>query len=271
MANTSIVVAGQKFDCGCRVILWDEQEGMSFYPAKYTFVPRNLSLSELRKIINAFYIHHSVTYFAHSTFQVLKERKLSCNFIIDDDINEDTGCSTIYQCLDVKDYGYSQGGEYNKNGSGVEISYYPDAWDHPNRYSTYYKNKFGVKDHKVISDQVQGHKFSKAFAPTDAQVKACIHLISGYKKAFPDLELKFPRDETGKFLSKTVENDKRHGLLHHFNIRTDKIDALGFPTDYVEQVVNEMDQIEKLKSKPFILDKILKRKPFLDKILNWVK
>ena len=89
------------------------------------------------------------------------------------------------------------------------------------------------------------------FAPTDAQVKACIHLISGYKKAFPDLELKFPRDD-GEFLSKTVEENKKIGLLHHFNATRRKVDALGFPTDYVEKEVNRMHKEEPKKRKNFL-------------------
>jgi hypothetical protein len=258
MKNTSIVAAGKKFDCGSRVVLWNEEEGLSFYPNK-KYRARNLSLKQLRQTINSFYIHHSVTYTAHSMFRGLQARGLSCNFMIDDDVNED-GCATIYQCLDIKDYGYSQGGIYNRNGAGVELSYYPDAWDHPNRYSEYNKNKWGVEDHKIVADKVNGYKFKKVFAPTDAQVKACINLIHGYKKAFPDLELKFPRDENGQFLSKTVNENQKYGLLHHFNVTRRKVDALGFPTDYVEQEVNRMHEEEPKK-----------RKNVIDKIFGWLK
>ncbi|KKN66653.1 hypothetical protein LCGC14_0469880, partial [marine sediment metagenome] len=180
--------------------------------------------------------------------------------IKDDDINKKTGCSTLYQCLDIKDYGYSQGGIYNRNGAGVEISYYPDAWDHPNRYSEYNRNKWGVEDHKVMSDKVNGYKFRKVFAPTDAQIKACMYLIHGYKKAFPDLELKFPRDDNEEFLSKTVDEAQKYGLLHHFNVTSRKIDALGFPTDLVEKEVNRMHKEESRK-----------RKNFLDKVFGWLK
>jgi len=260
MVNTSIVAAGKKFDCGCRVVLWDEEAGLSFY-AGGSYRPRKLSLKQLREIINSFYIHHSVTYTAHSMYRGLKGRGLSCNFMIDDDINED-GCATIYQCLDVRDYGFTQGGIYNENGAGVEISYYPDAWDHPNRYSEYNIKKWGVQNHEITSDKVNGYKFRKVFAPTDAQVKSCIHLIHGYKKAFPDLELEFPRDESGNFLSKTVEESKKHGLLHHFNVTRRKVDALGFPTDYVEQEVNRLYEEEKLKRKNII-------KKFFE--FNWIK
>lgn len=260
MSNTSIVAAGNKFDCGSRVMLWNEEAGLSFYPNK-KYVARNLSLKQLRDLIKAFYIHHSVTYTAHSTFGALKARNLSCNFIIDDDVNED-GCATIYQCLDIKDYGYSQGGIYNHNGAGVEISYFPDAWDHPDRYSEYNKRRQGVLGHKIVSDKINGNTFSKVFAPSDAQVKACINLINGYKKAFPDLELKFPRNESGEFLSKTVAESQKNGLLHHFNITIRKIDALGFPTDYVEQEVNKFHKEENIASI---------KSTFLTSAFGWLK
>jgi hypothetical protein len=260
--NTSIIVAGNGFDCGCRVVLWNEEGGLSFYPTK-KFVSRNFSLAQLRAKINSFYIHHTVSYLAYSTFGGLKARGLSVNFLIDDDVNED-GCATIYQALDVKDAAYSQGGTYNHNGSGCEVCYFPDAWDHPDRYSEYNRKKWGVQEHKIVSDKVNGYVFKKVFAPTDAQVKACICLISGYKKAFPDLVLKFPRDENGVFLSKTVNETKKYGLLHHFNVTNRKIDALGFPTDYVEQEVNRIHN----QSLENITEELPIQKTFLNKILD---
>ena len=253
--NTSIIVAGKKFNCGTRVVLWNEEEGLSFYP-KGKFGKRNLNLKQLREKINSFYIHHSVTYTAHSMFRGLLAQGLSCNFMIDDDINEN-GCATIYQCLDVKDYGYTQGGKYNHNGAGVEIAYMPDAWSNPNRYSKINQKRFGVQPHKIISDQVRGHKFSKVFAPTDAQVKACLHLALGYKKAFPNLELKFPRDENGNFLSKTVKEEQKFGLLQHFHITTRKIDALGFPHDDFEKKLNDLWADEQ-KKRISLLSKLFK-------------
>ncbi len=261
--NTNIKACGKSFNIGTRVILWDEPGGMSFYHggswSKGRFTERKINLTELRKIITSFYIHHSVTYFARSAFQALVARNLSCTFIIDDDINEDTGCATIYQLLDCKDAGYSQGGKYNHNGCGVELSYYPDAWDHPDRYSEYNIKRWGVHPHELKSDKIHGQRF-KVFAPTDAQVNACIKLAYGYGKAFPDLELKFPRDENGNFISTTVPEDQKKGLLHHFNVTRRKIDAMGFPTDYVEEEVNSLKKKDQMS-----------RSSVLDKLFSWLR
>ncbi len=262
--NTSIVVCGKKFDTGVRVVLWNDESGLSFYPggpfSKGGYTERNVNLNELRGLINAFYIHHSVTYTAHSMFRGLKARNLSCNFMIDDDVNEDTGCATIYQLLDVKEAGWTQGGVYNRNGSGVELAYYPDAWAKPNRYSKAKQKKWGVQPHDVVSDTIHGHKFKKVFAPTEQQVKACIHLIYGYSKAFPDLELTFPRDANGKFISTVAPEGQRKGIMHHFNVKRGKVDAMGFPTNFVELEVNKLVEADKVKPKPtFKIVEVIKK------------
>ena len=126
--NTSIVAAGHKFDLGCRVILWDEEEGLSFYPKGKGYIPYNQNLKQLQERIKALYIHHTVTFRAHSTFGGLQARGLACVFLIDDDGNPETGCATIYHCLDVKEAAYTQGGVHNHDGGGIEICYYPDAF-----------------------------------------------------------------------------------------------------------------------------------------------
>ena len=244
--NTNIKVCGKEFDTETKVILWNEEAGLSFYPyGKYE--KRNYSLNQLQKEIDSFFIHHSVTYTAHSAYRGMIGRGLSVNFLIDDDIN-DNGCATIYQALDVVDVGYSQK-HHNYKGSGVEICYYPDYWENANRYSQANIDKWGVQPHPIKEDRIRGYRFPKVFGPTDAQVKSCIKLINGYKKAFPDLIMGFPRDEYGHFLATTVEENKRIGLLHHFNVDTNKIDALGFPTDYVETEVKKYAQMQLIRAK----------------------
>jgi hypothetical protein len=237
--NTCIIVGGKEFDTGIRVVLWNEEEGLSFYPNR-KFHARDWDLEECRKHIKAFYIHHSVTYTAHSTFRGLMARGLSCNFMIDDDIDPETGCATIYQHLDVKDGGWSQGGVHNHDGAGVEICYYPDAWTTPDRYSAFNRKRFGVHQHPVVSDTIHGHKFNKCYGPTDAQVKACNRLAAAYCLAFPDMPRTFPRDVDGKFISTVLPDDKRVGLMHHFNVKRGKIDAMGYPTDQAEKDINKL-------------------------------
>lgn len=261
--NTSIKVCGVEFDTGIRVVLWDEEEGFSFYPFK-KFHARNWTLDEARKKINAFYIHHSVTFTASSMYGGLKAQGLSVNFMIDDDEDPETGCATIYQCLDVKDGGWSQGGIYNHNGAGVELSYYPDSWTKPDRYSAYNRKRFGVPMHPIVSDTIHGHKFKECYGPTEAQVKACNRLAAAYCLAFPDMPRSFPRNDKGEFISTVVSDDKAKGLLHHFNVKRGKVDAMGYPTDQSEKDINklikeaELDANRRRSSVVSVLNKIVK-------------
>lgn len=258
--NTSIVVAGKKFDTGCRVILWDEEAGLSFYPIGKGYTSYNQNLEQLQNRIKALYIHHTVTYRAHSTFGGLLGRKLSSIFLIDDDVNQDTGCATIYQCLDVKEAAYTQGGIHNHDGAGIEICYYPDAWTMPPRYSPYNCDRFGVPEHKVTSDRIHGQPFPKCHGPTDAQVKACQYLACAYLTAFPNIKPEFPRDVNGNLISTVVPLDMRHGLLHHYHVKREKVDAMGFPTDQFESDVKAMLE----DRKP------LTGKTFWDRLRGWV-
>jgi len=236
--NTKIIASGKGFDIGCRVVLWNEEEGLSFYP-KGSFYKRDISLDHLREIINCFVVHHSVTYTAHSMFRGLNARGLSCNFMIDDDINDD-GIATIYQCADIKEGCWSHV-PLNEEGPGVEISYHPEAWENSNLYSKYYQDKFGVQPHDIVSDKVHGYAFSKVFAPTKAQHEACARLLWGFTQLFPDIDPKFPRDNNGNIIKTTISNPEHYkGLLSHYNITRRKPDPLGFDIEWVENRIQEL-------------------------------
>lgn len=231
MSNFSIIAAGQKFDIGVPVVLWNDiSRGLSFYKSG-KYLPRKATLDQLQKQINCFVYHHAVSYTAKSTYQGLVASGLSVNFIIDDDNND--GLATIYQCLDIVDIGYSHK-PLNDNGPGVEIAYHPTAWNMPNAYSEANIKKYKVQPHKIMEDIVHGQKF-KSFAPTDAQIKSCIALAYGMSLAFPNMKMEFPKDADGKVIKTTVSNPE--GLLNHYHLTQQKIDCLGFPAEYVEEQV----------------------------------
>ncbi len=228
--DNCIIAAGQTFDIGCRVIKWNEANGMSFYPSK-KYTSRKNDINELRKDITCFVLHHSVTYTAKATYNGLIGRGLSVSFIIDD--NDINGYATIYQCLDIKDAGWSHG-SFNSKGSGVEVSYMPQAWENPNLYSEVNKKKWNVPEHEIVSDTVHGTT-RKVFAPTAAQIASCTALMWGYCTAFPDVKRGFPRDEKGEVIKTVVASPE--GLISHFNITQQKIDIAGFPFDDVEKEI----------------------------------
>jgi hypothetical protein len=213
------------------VVLWNEEEGLSFYPKKL-FYQRDVSLSDLQREITCFVLHHSVTYTAHSTFRALLGRGLSVNFIIDDDVNTD-GVATIFQCADIKEACWSQG-QLNRKGAGVEISYHPEAWENTNLYSKENIEKYGVQPHEIIKDEVFG-KTRNVYAPTEAQVKACIKLMYGYSKLFPYVRPEFPKDKDGKIERHVITDLK--GFLLHANSNPEKTDPSGLPLDRIEKEI----------------------------------
>lgn len=238
--GNNIIISGQEFDIGTKVVLWNEKPYYNFYNTGKLKI-RNLSIDQLRQKLNMIVIHHADTYRASTTFAVLKERGLSCNFLIDDDENED-GCATIYQCADIKDSCYSQK-IYNDFGPGIEVSYRPGAWQNTQLYSVVNQNKYKVKPHDIVTDKIHGHTL-KVFSPSKAQVKSLIFLVSGYLKAFPDIVKEFPKDENGNYI-KTIVNEPR-GIVNHFNLDRAKIDAIGLDLEYLEKEIKK-----KVDGKPF--------------------
>ena len=230
--NTAIVAGGSTMDIGCRVILWSEEAGMSFY-GKGKYKAREANLQDLQKEIKLFILHHSVTYTAKQTYSGLIARGLSVNFIIDDD--DIDGYATVYQCLDVKDAGLSHG-PFNKSGPGVEICYHPTAWQTPNAYSPENIKKYGVQPHHKVQDTV--HRMNlEVFAPTEAQIRSCTALLKGFCRLFPQVKPEFPKDNFGQIIKTIVPNPKN--LLFHYNLTFDKIDPLGFPNDKVEKCLKQ--------------------------------
>jgi hypothetical protein len=138
----------KSFDIGCRVVKWDEPDGFNFIP-KGKYNKRDISFEELSTQMKQFCVHWSVTYRASHMFNGLNARNLSCNFMIDDDVN-DNGYATIYQCLPILYAGWSQGGVYNNMGPGVEISYMPQAWER-DMYTTLNQKKWNVPSHGTVS------------------------------------------------------------------------------------------------------------------------
>lgn len=225
-----LIFADKEIEIKAPVIRYDEPNGYSFYKGNYK--ERKVSFDELKKEINMFVLHHSVTYTAKETYNGLLGRRLSVVFIIDDD-NKD-GFATIYQCLNGSDIGYSHK-PYNQAGPGVEISYRPDAWINPNLYSDDKIKKNNVQKHEIMQDKIHGMNL-KCFSPTEAQVNSCISMLTGFCKLF-DMEASFPKDKDGHISKTIVKNPK--GLVNHYMITGEKVDPLGFPSQFVEDSINE--------------------------------
>jgi len=235
--NRSIIIAGKEFTVGCPVVTYLDQNGYSFYKKEQRFNPHQDNFDELQNRIQHFVIHHSVTYTAKETYTGLIARGLSVNFMIDDDCDSD-GLATIYQCLDVKDGGWSQK-PFNNLGPGVEICYHPEAWKNEDLYSDLKVKSNNACHHETTTDIIHGQKL-KCFQPTKAQVASLILLLGAFCHAFPKIKPEFPKNENG-YIKTAINNLENYfGLLNHYNITKEKIDAIGLDLAYIEEAVKQL-------------------------------
>lgn len=224
----------KSFDIGCRVLKWDEPQGFNFIP-KGKYNKRDLSFEDLSLQIKQFCVHWSATYRASHMFGGLNARGLSCNFMIDDDVN-DQGFATIYQCLPIMYGGWSQGGVYNNLGPGVEISYMPQAWE-GDQYGILARQKNKVPEHETGLGQVHGTKL-KVHLPTKAQMASLLQLMWGFSELFPEVPTKFPRTVQGFPMSTTLPDPEKYsGFVTHYHLKRGKIDVAGLDMEMIEHEV----------------------------------
>lgn len=244
MTNTSIVICGQKFNIGKRVILWDEPNGLNAYDqSKYVIKTQDrksgktiknvisgkryssrasfMNMDKLRSIVTQFFIHHSGMYRSRDTFQVLhNERKLSVHFILDDD-------GTLYQTLDLVEKAW-HGGANNTMSVGIEIDSRAHANRFPFAYDEAHCKKYGVIPHKKRIDHVQD-MWIVGYQYTEAQYATLISLAMVLTRFFPQITPDFPRDSTGRIVKYAlpISLAKSHkGLICHYNNSATKNDAI---------------------------------------------
>jgi N-acetyl-anhydromuramyl-L-alanine amidase AmpD len=160
-----IVVAGQLFHTGTRVVLWLDPKGYDAYRAAPVFAapaaPTTASasrpveerqrfnqrrcqdneleaavategwtLDNLRRQVNQFVIHYDVCGTSRQCFKVLQDmRTLSVPFMLDVD-------GTIYQTLDLKERAW-HAGDANDRSVGIEIAHM-GAYGKPEQIQRYY-------------------------------------------------------------------------------------------------------------------------------------
>lgn len=240
----TIIVCGQEFDIGTRVVPWNAPNGLNAYDktsyvsqdadgnvnlvsgARYSArsaLNRNPSLAQLKAMVSQFFLHHSGLYRATDTFNVLhKERRLSCHFILDDD-------GIIYQTLDLKEKAW-HGGKCNARSVGIEIDSRADADRFPQAYNELNQAKHGVGPRRVYRDSIQG-EFINGYEYNDAQYRTLIKLAIGLMKIFPIIGTNpdFPRTLGGQIEKEKIKNPKKHlGFICHFHANARKTDPVAF-------------------------------------------
>lgn len=139
-AGHAIIVAGQRFNAGLRVVTWEEPSGFNAYlvPTPSPDKPRehyenhgarrlpnpagsaptepqaSLNLAALRGVVDQLVLHYDGRGSSRQTFGILQKRALSVHFLLDVD-------GTVYQTLDLRERAY-HATIANSRSIGIEIA-----------------------------------------------------------------------------------------------------------------------------------------------------
>jgi N-acetyl-anhydromuramyl-L-alanine amidase AmpD len=240
MAGSGIIICGQRYDVGQRVVTFEDDKEFNAYtphrtdkpsevppfqPAKGMagirdrWRPRRLigsdrSIERLRQVVRQFVVHHDGCQDSKTCFQVLhNERGLSVHFLIDND-------GTIYQTLDLVDCAFQAAG-VNEISVGVELANRGDAMRFPNDYH-------GKRD--KVTCKINGHQFL-AYAYTKAQMDSMISIGKALARLFPNLPQQYPNaGGDAEPLWATLSGDVREytGYLGHYHVTDQKWDPGPF-------------------------------------------
>ncbi len=232
--NTNIVVAGQKFDVGRPVVLWDDPDrGFDGYaetclesgaaakspccqkPFK-RFGKRSgmkgRSLGELQKVVKQFVLHHDGCVNSRSCFYSMHDLPrhdggcgLSAHFMVDAD-------GTIYQTLDLVERAY-HAEQANTLSVGVEICNRADASRNelaklPADYRT-----------RPVKDVVINGRTYKAFDFRPEQYRSVIALSRALVRLFPHIGPVIPMDAEGNPLLESLPDPSAFsGIVGHLHV-----------------------------------------------------
>lgn len=257
-SGDEIIVAGQAYHIGTRVITWVEPAGYNGYRGVRQFHPRKTSgnhqdgerarplewsLPALQSTIDQFVIHYDGHGLSKLCFAVLQERQLSVHFLLDLD-------GTIYQTVDLQERAL-HATTSNDRSIGIEIANlgaFPvgDA----KALDRWYRKNAGGQTHIQIPTEIgDPHLRLKPFNPSPAraeavrgsiqgeewvqydftaeQYAALIKLTAALCRLFPQIKNDYPRDDHGQLLLAKLPDDQLSqfkGILGHYHIQTNKND-----------------------------------------------
>ena len=255
-----IVVAGQRFHTGTRVITWQDPEGYNAYRGEPPLAPRqaatSLSPGEiarakargwdvplLQEMVDQFVLHYDACGLSKICFNTLHARGLSVHFLLDVD-------GTVYQTLDLQERALHATSS-NDRSIGIEIANlgaYPSA--ETKTLDEWYQRDAGgslaIKVPKKVGDAgirtkdfigrparmtpvrgaVQGRELVQ-YDFTPEQYAALAKLTAALCEVFPRIKCDFPRDCSGRLVTGKLpeaELANYRGILGHFHIQENKTD-----------------------------------------------
>jgi len=198
------------------VILFDSPAGFS--------LPKNCyKKAKNERVPTMFVSHWDACLSSKSCFNILKKRKLSVHFLIDND-------GTIYQIMDCNDIGYHAGNwKVNTKSVGVEISnaYYP-------KYQNIYRSEgFGPRP-TWKGMKVHGRTLEPFLGFYPWQEQAFQALTKALHNAY-DIPLETPMKDNAAITTVVPEvvAGTFKGVINHYHITKRKIDCAGFDLDEV--------------------------------------
>jgi len=187
-----IMVGGQLFRAGTKIVLWTDPGGYSAYGSGH-FEQRPGGPQDrgaLRPIVTQVILHYDVAGTSKRCFEVLEKRRLSAHFLLDLD-------GTVYQTLDLKERAW-HAGKANDRSVGIEIANigaYPDMsvldeWYTRDASGTRVALPKGVdarpaRDAVVVGKIHGGTLYQYDF--TNAQYEALGKLLAALTRVFPNI------------------------------------------------------------------------------------
>lgn len=218
-----IMVGGQLFRAGTKIVLWTDPGGYSAYGSGH-FEQRPGGPQDrgaLRPIVTQVILHYDVAGTSKRCFEVLEKRRLSAHFLLDLD-------GTVYQTLDLKERAW-HAGKANDRSVGIEIANigaYPDMsvldeWYTRDASGTRVALPKGVdarpaRDAVVVGKIHGGTLYQYDF--TNAQYEALGKLLAALTRVFPNIPATAPSERT------VLADPDRPGFVAHYHLTRRKVD-----------------------------------------------
>jgi N-acetylmuramoyl-L-alanine amidase len=202
--------------CNDKAVNIDWKKVRTFKDKDSFIAPEGTFKRTLKRSPTMFVTHFDVCLSSKSCFDVLKQRKLSVHFLIDND-------GTVHQTLDTKHIAWHAAG-VNEKSVGVEIS---NAFYE--KFNATYK-QMGLDNRPVVSDSVvHGEHLKPHLGFYPVQLQALKALLKALNIGM-GLKLQSPKDSKGNPVNTVVNevaNGSYSGVVHHYQVTRNKIDSAG--------------------------------------------
>ena len=245
-----IIVAGQRFSTGTRVVTWLEPGGYNGYRPSAPTVPRTglagaklPDLAAVQRVVDQFVLHYDGCGLSRICFTTLQERKLSVHFLLDVD-------GMIYQTLDLRERAL-HATVANDRSIGIEIANlgaYPekekkllDEWYQRDANGrTVLKIPARIRETGIrtpgfvarpvrpglVRGSIQGQPLVQ-YDFTPEQYAALAKLTAALGRVFPKMKADYPHNRDGRLIPQALSPGKLgefHGVLGHFHVQANKMD-----------------------------------------------